>query len=217
MAASAPQTSTSSEHLCKPRGLGLSSRRYKASARLIQASRPKRHSRSPPPGTSFQPCLQPAPAVTCQDYLLVCRCRIARTGVINDYAQGCLNSPLPRELKAFSGRNYRWNASSHRARAQKLTARAFQIDNRELIVGDVLAIVCFCLYKQVNVLSSLLFIICQLPCIVMPSLRGKPIMARDKLLHAQITALLFLPDFPGWLAPLHFNPGITLPSPMMYA
>ena len=24
----------------------------------------------------------------------------------------------------------------------------------------------------------------------------------------QITALLFLPDFPGWLAPLHFNPGM---------
>ena len=33
----------------------------------------------------------------------------------------------------------------------------------------------------------------------------------------QITALLFLPDFPGWLAPLHFNPGIMLPLPMMYA
>ncbi|EIE20862.1 hypothetical protein COCSUDRAFT_6943, partial [Coccomyxa subellipsoidea C-169] len=44
-----------------------------------------------------------------------------------------------------------------------------QIDNRELLVGDCLALTSFCLYKQ-------------------------------------ITSLLFLPDFPGWTAPLHFNP-----------
>ena len=61
------------------------------------------------------------------------------------------------------------------------------------------------------------FTVCQLLCIIMPSLHGEPIVSRDEFSHAQITALLFLPDFPGWLAPLHFNPGIMLPSPMMYA
>lgn len=37
----------------------------------------------------------------------------------------------------------------------------------------------------------------------------------ETLYHVQITALLFLPDFPGWLAPLHFNAGRNLPSLQM--
>lgn len=156
MAANAPQTSISSEHLCKPRGLGLSYRRYRPSAQLIQASRPKRHSRSPPersPSHAFDLLRQShvKPISWC------CRCRNARPEVITEYAQGCLNSPLPRDLKIITGRNCGWNASSRRARTQILTARAFRIDNRELIVGDVLAIVCFCLYKQVKILLSPLY------------------------------------------------------------
>lgn len=51
----------------------------------------------------------------------------------------------------------------------------------------------------------------------MPSLHCGPVVAGYDFSYVQITALLFLPDFPGWLAPLHFNPGINLPSPMMYA
>ncbi|KAK9909820.1 hypothetical protein WJX75_007948 [Coccomyxa subellipsoidea] len=54
-------------------------------------------------------------------------------------------------------------------RKPKIKTCAIQIDNRELLVGDCLALTSFCLYKQ-------------------------------------ITSLLFLPDFPGWIAPLHFNP-----------
>lgn len=47
--------------------------------------------------------------------------------------------------------------------------RALQLDNRELLVGDVISLVSFSLWKQ-------------------------------------ITAIIFLPTFPGWLAPLAFNP-----------
>ena len=184
MAANAPQTSTSSKHLCKLRGLGVPFRRYRPSAHLIQVSRPKRYSRSPP-GRSLQPCLQLGLAVTCQDNLLVCRCHIARPGIFLEYGQGCLKSSVPGGSKTFSGQSCKWNASSHRARAQKLTARAFQVDNRELIVGDVLAIVCFCLYKQVKPLLSPSSFPANCCGIVMPSLHCGPIVARYDLSYCR--------------------------------
>lgn len=49
------------------------------------------------------------------------------------------------------------------------SVQALQLDNRELLVGDVISLVSFALWKQ-------------------------------------ITAIIFLPTFPGWLAPLTFNP-----------
>ena len=63
------------------------------------------------------------------------------------------------------------------------------LDNRELLVGDVLSLTCFCLYKQVST--------------PVPTCRGKP--GAHLLAHTQITALIMMPSFPGWLAPLNFS------------
>lgn len=58
----------------------------------------------------------------------------------------------------------------HRAQKRMLTSvQALQLDNRELLVGDVISLVSFALWKQ-------------------------------------IAAIAFLPTFPGWLAPIAFNP-----------
>ncbi|CAL5219993.1 g1934 [Coccomyxa viridis] len=81
----------------------------------------------------------------------------------------CISKSPGPVLSPFAGRAQSRLACLTRTASRLCRRSAFKIDNRELIVGDVLGIVCFCLYKQ-------------------------------------ITALLFLPDFPGWLAPLHFNP-----------
>eukprot|EP00884_Botryococcus_braunii_P022712 jgi/Botrbrau1/9124/Bobra.160_3s0001.1 len=67
--------------------------------------------------------------------------------------------------------NWRRTRSAGRLRGQQglQQCRAMRIDNRELLIGDCVSLICFALYKQ-------------------------------------ITALIFLPSFPGWLAPLSFNP-----------
>ncbi|KAL3142272.1 hypothetical protein ABBQ38_002615 [Trebouxia sp. C0009 RCD-2024] len=63
------------------------------------------------------------------------------------------------------------SASSSRwfRQRQRVVKAEMQLDNRELLVGDCLSLVSFCLYKQ-------------------------------------ITAIILTPSFPGWLAPMHFNP-----------
>lgn len=58
---------------------------------------------------------------------------------------------------------------SRSARRQQVVRAQMQMDNRELLVGDCLSLVSFCLYKQ-------------------------------------ITAIILMPSFPGWLAPMHFSP-----------
>lgn len=76
------------------------------------------------------------------------------------------------------------------------------LENIELLVGDCLCLLCFALYKQVPAAR------CPLPTARCP--RCHPTLPHPasalRLPKHQITAIIFLPNFPGWLAPLHFNP-----------
>lgn len=71
-----------------------------------------------------------------------------------------------------------------------------QLDNRELLVGDCLSLVSFCLYKQVNSTSQMF------SC----TARRRHHKASHLARCMQITAIILTPNFPGWLAPMHFNP-----------
>ena len=52
------------------------------------------------------------------------------------------------------------------------------------------------------------FVVCRTPCPQPMMVACNPMIDCNHLpcCHVQITSLLFLPDFPGWTAPLHFNP-----------
>jgi hypothetical protein len=83
-----------------------------------------------------------------------------------------------------------------------------RMQNTELLVGDCLCLLAFALYKQVQCTAR------------GTSLHGvhrvafPPPTPSFNIVHpcrcschaSQITALIFLPNFPGWLAPLAFNP-----------
>ena len=80
---------------------------------------------------------------------------------------------------------------------QRVVKAEMQLDNRELLVGDCLSLVSFCLYKQVNNTAQ-----CRAPLSCSTHTRKSSQMS----MYAQITAIILTPSFPGWLAPMHFNP-----------
>lgn len=91
----------------------------------------------------------------------------------------------------------------HAARAQQRDTGGLQ--NRELLVGDALCLVCFSLYKQVRG-SRGSAAACSCAPLPLSSSRRASLTPRCPPRPLQITALILSPAFPGWLAPLHFSP-----------
>ena len=98
------------------------------------------------------------------------------------------------------------------------------LENAELLVGDCLCLICFALYKQVRWQRQAQRQVAgggcrgaRVPCICIalaphPCSDARPRLASLYFTFAvprnrpQITALIFLPSFPGWLVPRAFNP-----------
>ena len=88
-----------------------------------------------------------------------CRHRYARWATPEKRITACISKPPGPVLSPFAGRAQSRLACLTRTASRLCRRSAFKIDNRELIVGDVLGIVCFCLYKQVRLVCSKLLCI----------------------------------------------------------
>ena len=83
--------------------------------------------------------------------LFCCRFCSSRPSNTSRFTTACLSNVKGPSPRTFGGQLHGVHAPSHSTTRRTLRASAFNIDNRELIVGDLLAIVCFCLYKQVSI------------------------------------------------------------------
>ena len=79
-----------------------------------------------------------------------CRRQCTRWTGLKRSITTCISKPLGPALSPFAGRAKSGLACLTRTASRRCRSSAFKVDNRELIVGDVLGIVCFCLYKQVG-------------------------------------------------------------------
>ena len=111
----------------------------------------------------------------------------------------CL-SPKQAQHQLHANRSCRFLHAACKSRLvrcrQRVVQAEMQLDNRELLVGDCLSLASFCLYKQVNSTSQ------RLSCTV----QRRHHKANHLAWCMQITAIILTPNFPGWLAPMHFNP-----------